>query len=180
MPPIWSHHEEATSGEDEWVSVDVSNLGDPEAFMRFLEASNFFLGYSDSDDGDYDPSRECFNLKVDRVAPDAQGNAGPSEPWNMTPPPNMTPEGHPGAHGAASAPVEARRPDLKQLDKLEARLEEKRVRLRQLRETLEQDQPARGDRGATRCHARDVNWRIVEDYGVITPPPQFSARLART
>jgi hypothetical protein len=81
----------------------------------------------------------------------------------------MTLEGHPGARGAASAPAEARRPDLEQLDELEARLEEERTRLRQLRETLEQDQSARWDGGAARRCARDVNRRIVEDDGGITP-----------
>ena len=47
--------------------------------MRFLEASNYCLGYSDSDDGGYDPSRECFNLEVGGAPPNAQGGAGPSE-----------------------------------------------------------------------------------------------------
>jgi len=31
-------------------------VGDPETFMRFLEASNYCLGYSDSDDGGHDLS----------------------------------------------------------------------------------------------------------------------------
>ena len=71
---------------------------------------------------------------------------------------------------AASAPAEVRRPDLEQLDELEARLEEERVRLRQLRETLVQDQSARGDEGAARHRARDVNRRIVEDERGDNPP----------
>ena len=71
---------------------------------------------------------------------------------------------------AASAPAEVRRPDLEQLDELEARLEEERVRLRQLRETLVQDQSARGDGGMARRCARDVNRRIVEDEGGDNPP----------
>ena len=168
-PPISSYPEDPTSGEDEWASADFSGLGDPEIFTRFLEARNFCLGYSNSDEGDYDPSRECFNLEVDGAAPDAQGGVGPSKRRNVTPPPNMTPEGHPGASGAASDPAEARRPDLEQLDELEARLEEERTRLRQLRETLEQDQSAQGDGGVARRRARDVNRRIVEDDGGITP-----------
>ena len=163
MPPISSYTEDLTSGEDEWVGPDFSGLGDPETFMRFLEASYYCLGYSDSDDGGYDPSRECFNLKVEGAAPDAQGGAGPSERRNMTPPPNMTPEGHPRARGAVSALAEARRPDLEQLNELEARLKVECTLLRQQRETLEQDQPARGDGGGARCRARDVNRRIVED-----------------
>ena len=42
--------------------------------------------------------------------------------------------------------------------------------LRQLRETLEQDQPARGDGGAATRRARDVNRRIIEDAGGDNPP----------
>ena len=57
-PPVLSYLEDPTSREDEWAGADFSGLGDPETFMRFLEASNYCLGYSDSDDGGYDPSRE--------------------------------------------------------------------------------------------------------------------------
>ena len=46
--------------------------------MRFLEASNYCLDYSDSDDGSYDPSRECFNLEVGGAPQYVQGGAGPS------------------------------------------------------------------------------------------------------
>jgi len=45
--------------------------------MRFLEASNNCLGYSDSDDGGYDPSRECFNLEVRGAPPMLKGVWGP-------------------------------------------------------------------------------------------------------
>jgi hypothetical protein len=138
-PPVSSYPEDPTSGEDEWTGADFSSCGDPKTFMRFLEASNYCLGNSDSDDDGYDPSRECFNLEVGGVPTNAQGGAGPSEWRNATPPPNMTHGNHPGAHGAASAPTEVRRPDLEQLNELEARLEEERVLLRQLRETLVQD-----------------------------------------
>jgi len=136
--------------------------------MRFLEASNYCLGYSDN--GGYDPSRECFNLEVGGASPNAQGGAGPSERRHATPPPNTTPGIHPGAHGAASAPVEGWCPDLKQLDELEARLEEERARLQQLRETLVQDQSIRGDGGEARRRARDINRRIIEDEGGDNPP----------
>ena len=168
-PPISSYPEDPTSGEDEWADADFSGQGDPQTLMHFLEASNYCLGYSDSDDGGYDPSQECFNLKVEGAAPDAQGGAGPSERRNATPPPNTTPGGHPGVRGTTLAPAEVRRLDLEQLDELEARLEEELVRLRQLRETLEQDQSARGDGGAARRRARDVNRRIVKDEGEDNP-----------
>ena len=169
-PSVSSYPKDPTSGEDEWAGADFSGCGDPETFMRFLEASNYCLGYSNFDDGSYDPSRECFNLEVGGSAPDAQGGAGPSERRNATPPPNTTPGSHPGARRTALAPTEVRRPDLEQLDHLEARLEEERMCLRQLRETLEQDQPTRGDGGAARRRARDVNRHIVENEGGDNPP----------
>ena len=71
IAPVSSYPEDPTSGEDKWAGTDFSGCGDPKTFMRFLEASNYCLGYSDSDDGGYDPSRECFNLEVGGASPDA-------------------------------------------------------------------------------------------------------------
>jgi len=76
-PPVSSYPEDPTSGEDGWAGTDFSGCGDPETFMRFLEASNYCLGYSDSDDGGYDPSRECFNLEVRGAPPTPKGVRGP-------------------------------------------------------------------------------------------------------
>jgi len=76
-PPVSSYPEDPTSGDDEWAGADFSGCGDPETFMRFLEASNYCLGYSDSDDGSYDPSRECFNLEVGGAPPTLKGVQGP-------------------------------------------------------------------------------------------------------
>jgi len=45
--------------------------------MCFLEASNYCLGYSDSDDDGYDPSRECFNLEVEGAPPTPKGVQDP-------------------------------------------------------------------------------------------------------
>ena len=169
-PPVLSYPEDPTSGEDEWAGADFSDYGDLETFMCFLESSNYCLGYSDSNENSYDPSRECFNHEVGGASPNDQGGVGPSEQRNATPPPNTTPRSHPRAYGAASAPTVVRRPDLEQLNELEARLEEERVRLRQLRETLVQDQSAHGDGGVARRCARDVNCRIIEDEGGDNPP----------
>ena len=77
-PPVSSDLEDLTSGDNEWAGADFSGCGDPETFMRFLEANNYCLGYSDSDDGSYDPSRECFNLEVEGAPHNVQGGAGPS------------------------------------------------------------------------------------------------------
>ena len=110
--------------------------------------------------------RENVSTTRSEQRPQRSGGAGPS---NATPPPNPTPGIHPGARGAALAP-EGRCPDLEQLNELQARLEEERIRLRQLRETLVQDQSARGDGGEARRRARDVNRRIIEDEGGDNPP----------
>ena len=61
---VSSYLEEITSDEDAWAGADFSSLGDPETFLRFLGASNYCLGYLDSDGDDYDSTRECFNLKT--------------------------------------------------------------------------------------------------------------------
>jgi len=45
-----SYPEDPTSGDDEWAGANFSSCGDPETFMRFLEASDYNLHYSDSND----------------------------------------------------------------------------------------------------------------------------------
>ena len=52
--------------EDEaWSGADFSGLRDPKAMRRFMAASDYCFGYSDSDDeGTYDPTRECFNVEL--------------------------------------------------------------------------------------------------------------------
>jgi len=162
-PPVSPYPEDPTSGDDEWVGADFFGYGDPETFMRFLEANNYCLGYSNSDDGNYDPSRECFNIEVGGTPRSAQGDAGPSRQEDATPPPNPTPGTNPGDRGVASAPAGGHHPDLAQLDELEARLEEERTRLRQLREALVREPSGRGDGGEARRRARDVNRHIVAD-----------------
>jgi len=168
-PPVSSYPEDPTSCDDKWAGADFFGCGDLETFMRFLEASNYCLSYSGSDDGSYDPSRECFNLEVGGTPHDAQGGVGPSRQENATPPPNPTLRTDLRARVVASAPVGGHRPDLEQLDELEARLKEERTRLRQLREALVRDPSGRGDRGEARRRARDVNRRIVEDQGGDAP-----------
>ena len=176
-PPVSSYPEDRTSGDDEWAGADFSSCGDPETFMRFLEPSNYCLGYSDDDD-DYDPSRECFNLEVGGAPPNAQGVAGPSRQRNATPPPNTTPGIHPGARGAASAPTGGQCPDLEQLNELEARLEEERVCLRQLRETWSKTSPLAGTGARLDAAAGMSTAASSRTKGVTTP--QSSAWPART
>jgi hypothetical protein len=51
LPPATSH------GYAEW---DFSGVADPVMFTRFLDAADYWFGYSDdSSAGSYDPAREC-------------------------------------------------------------------------------------------------------------------------
>jgi hypothetical protein len=57
LPPATSH------GYAEWDFSGVSNLV---MFRRFLDAADYWFGYSDdSSAGSYDPARECFVVVVD-------------------------------------------------------------------------------------------------------------------
>ena len=50
---ISTHTHTDSSEEDEaWAGADFSELRDPEAMRRFLAASDYCFGYSDSDDED--------------------------------------------------------------------------------------------------------------------------------
>ena len=61
-----SHSHADSSEEDEArAGADFSGLRDPESMRRFLAASDYCFGYSDSDDVDaYDPTRECFHVEL--------------------------------------------------------------------------------------------------------------------
>jgi hypothetical protein len=60
LPPTTSH------GYAEW---DFSGVPDPVMFQRFLDAADYWFGYSeDSSTGSYDPTRECFVVVVDDQA----------------------------------------------------------------------------------------------------------------
>ena len=56
-------HTESSEKDEAWAGADFSRLHDPEAMRRFLAASDYCFGCSDSDDeGIYDPTRECFHI----------------------------------------------------------------------------------------------------------------------
>jgi hypothetical protein len=62
LPPATSH------GYAEW---DFSGVPDPAMFRRFLDATDYWFGYSDNSSvGSYDPARVCFV-----VLPNDQANA---------------------------------------------------------------------------------------------------------
>jgi hypothetical protein len=59
LPPATSH------GYAEW---DFSDVPDPVMFQRFLDAADYWFGYSDtSSAGSYDLARECFMVGIGDV-----------------------------------------------------------------------------------------------------------------
>jgi hypothetical protein len=52
LPPATSH---------EYAEWDFSGVPDPVMFQGFLDAADYWFGYSDNSSvGSYDPARECF------------------------------------------------------------------------------------------------------------------------
>ena len=71
-----STHADSSDEDEAWPKVDFSGLHDPGALRQFLAASDYCLGYSDSDDeGTYDPTRECFHvgLRMPRAGEEDEG-----------------------------------------------------------------------------------------------------------
>jgi hypothetical protein len=71
LPPATSHR---------YAEWDFSGVPDRVMFQRFLDASDYWFGYSDdSSSGSYDPLRECFVMVVDDQANNANEGAGDGE-----------------------------------------------------------------------------------------------------
>ena len=125
------------------VGADFFGLRDPKAMCRFLAVSDYCFGYSDSDDeGTYDPTRECFHVGLGMPSTgdedEGAGNrtllrqgAGDATPSHVVPP---------AARNESLALGQLRRLDLEQLRELQAKVEQDRFLLQQLRDTLEQEQ----------------------------------------
>ena len=84
---------------------------------RFLAASDYCFGHSDSDDEDtHDPTRECFQIELGMPSTGNEGRAAA----NATPPHR----GSPPALAGVPTPDELRRLDLEQLRELQAKVEQ--------------------------------------------------------
>jgi hypothetical protein len=81
--PLASTYIDSAEDGDAWTGADFTRLGDPEALSRFLAASDYCFGYFDSDEGGYDHSWECFNLKIEEVPSRDDAMARPED---RTPP----------------------------------------------------------------------------------------------
>jgi hypothetical protein len=52
---------DSTEDSDRWVGVDSSGPHNPEDLCQFMTMNDYLFGYPDSNEDDYDPSRECFS-----------------------------------------------------------------------------------------------------------------------
>jgi hypothetical protein len=53
-----------------YAKWDFSGVSDPVMFQRFLDAADYWFGYSDnSSAGSYDPTRECFVVPTTKQTP---------------------------------------------------------------------------------------------------------------
>ena len=119
---ISTHTHTDSSEEDEaWARADFSGLRDPEAMRRFLAASDYCFGYSDSDDeSTYNPTRECFHVGLGMPGASNEGErAGNRSPLRQgagdATPPLVELR---AAWNVNAAPEELRRLDLEQLREL--------------------------------------------------------------
>ena len=118
-------HADSSEEDEAWPGMDFSGLHDPGAMHRFLAASDYCFGYSDSDDeGTYDPTRECFHigLGMPRAGEEDEG-AGSRSPLRpgagATMPPRIA---LPAARNENIALARPQRPDLEQLRELQAKV----------------------------------------------------------
>ena len=125
-------HADSSEEDEAWARADFSGLCDPKAMRRFMAASDYCFGYSDSDDeGTYDPTRECFHIEFRMPSTgDEDEGAGscfpPREGAGDPAPPRVEP---PAARNGNPAPEELRRLDLEQLCELQAKVEQDRLLL---------------------------------------------------
>jgi hypothetical protein len=169
LPPATSH------GYAEW---DFSGVLDPVMFRRFLDATDYWFGYSgDSSAGSYDPTRECLVV----LANDQANAANAAEAGDGEVPPQPGSWTAPG-HGAKCSPLlTAEGADinaqLAQAHELKAKLAEEYRAVRLLRASIAREASARGE------HAhelgRQARERINVDFDIDNPntPPRASQKL---
>jgi hypothetical protein len=169
LPPATSH------GYAKW---DFSGVPDLVMFRRFLDAADYWFGYSDdSSAGSYDPARECcVVIAIDPAnAADAAGAGDGEVPpalgtgSRLAEGPSAPPPSPPkGAHINAQ---------LAQACELEAKLAEEYRTVRLLHTSIAGEASARGERA--RELGRQARDRINADFNVDNPdtPPRASQKL---
>jgi hypothetical protein len=169
LPPATSR------GYAEW---DFSCVPDPVMFRRFLDATDYWFGYSDnSSAGSYDPTWECFIVLTN----DQANTANVTEAGDGEVPPGPGTGPHQGAGPSAPPPSLSRGADinaqLAQARELEAKLAEEYRAVRLLRSSIAREAFARGELARELGkHARE---RINVDFDVDNPntPPRVRQKL---
>jgi hypothetical protein len=159
LPPATSH------GYAEW---DFSGVPDLVMFRRFLDATDYWFGYSDnSSAGSYDPARECFVVLANNQANAA--NVAEASDGEVPPSPRTGP--HQGAGPSAPPPSPPRGADinaqLAQARELEAKLAEEYRAVRLLRASIAGEASAHGERA--RELGEQPRERINVDFDVDNP-----------
>jgi hypothetical protein len=169
QPPATSH------GYAEW---DFSGVRDPVMFRRFLDATDYWFGYSDdSSAGSYDPVRECCVVITSNQANAADtaeaGNGeiptGPGTRPRLGAGPSAPPLSPPRGADANTLLAQAR--------ELEAKLAEEYRAVRLLQASIAGEASARSERA--RELGRQARDRINANFNVDDPstPPRASQKL---
>jgi hypothetical protein len=160
LPPATSH------GYVEW---DFSGVPDPLMFRWFLDATDYWFGYSDnSSAGSYDPAWECFVV----LANDQANAANVAEAGDGEVPPGPGTGPHQGAGLSAPPPSPPRgggdiNVQLAQARELEAKLAEEYRVVRLRHASIVGEASARGERA--RELGKQARKRINVDFNVDNP-----------
>jgi hypothetical protein len=165
LPPATSH------GYTEW---DFSGVPNPVMFRRFLDAANYWFGYSDdSSAGSYDPARECCVV----IANDPANAANVAGAGDGEVPPALGTGSRLATGPSAPPPSPPTGADINaqlvQARELEAKLAEKYRTMRLLRASIAGEASARGERA--RELGRQARDRINVDN--TDTPPRASQKL---
>jgi hypothetical protein len=169
LPPATSH------GYAEWV---FSGVPDPVMFRRFLDATDYWFGHSDSSSaGIYDPAWECFVVLVNDQANAA--NAVEADDGEVAPGAGTGPHQGAGPSAPPSSPLRGAdiNAQLAQARELEAKLAEEYRAVRLLRASITGEASARGERA--RELGKQARERINVDFDVDNPntPSRASQKL---
>jgi hypothetical protein len=169
LPPATSH------GYAEW---DFSGVPDPVMFRWFLDAANYWFGYSDdSSAGSYDPARECCVV----IANDPANAANVAGAGDGEIPPALGTGSRLAAGPSAPPPSSPRGADINaqpaQARELEAKLAEECRTVWLLRASIAGEASACGERA--RELGRQARDCINADFNVDNPdtPPRASQKL---
>ena len=126
---VTSTHSHADSSEEDeaWTGADFFGLRDPEAMRRFLAASDYCFGCSDSDDeGTYDPTRECFHVGLGMPSTGDEDEGAGNRTLLRQGTSDATPSRivPPAARNENLALGQLQRPNLEQLRELQTKVEQ--------------------------------------------------------